>query len=379
MERRFGWAKDDPRGGPRDCLACPAMHFDKNHFSRHLARAPLALAAILLAACGSKSSNNTTKGTGGSSSKSSTTTTAGTGGEKSGTGGSSSGGAAMMACEAEATALCALRDSCSPGFDIDLNFGSLSVCEARTAQTCVNALGAKGQGTTPAEVEMCAAAYPDEMCTDYDEDNPVAQCRPSAGTLAKGAPCGDSGQCASGFCAVGPLSVCGTCQALPVAGAPCLTEAGCGPGLACANPPGKTAGKCIAFVALGGACLAGSAPCGAGLVCVGDDPKTMKMGKCGAVASTAGATCDVIPTTAANCDGNKGLVCVPSAKGSNTGKCTKITLVAAGATCGVIGSMPATGFAACEAGGLCRRRRQPIRRAPASPRRRTACPATTTP
>jgi hypothetical protein len=238
-------------------------------------------------------------------------------------------------------------------FSINRNFPDIATCEARTEQTCVAALAATGTGQTVAGVTACGAAYPSEACDDYFDGNPVAACVPPAGTLATGSPCGSSAQCASTFCAIAEYQVCGTCQPLPTAGATCQVTADCGRDLACAVPNGATSGVCAAYGASAAPCLTGVAPCGAGLACVGDDVATMTMGTCMASGATVGAACDATRKTAANCNGDLGLVCVPTAAGSGVGTCKTITLVAAGAACGDIGSAPITGFADCEASGLC--------------------------
>ncbi|HEX4516333.1 MAG TPA: hypothetical protein VH054_22450 [Polyangiaceae bacterium] len=265
------------------------------------------------------------------------------------------------ACNDEATALCGLRDSCSPGYDIMLVYGSTPTCVSRVAQACIGALSAKGTGNDASLVETCAGAYPSETCTSFFDGDPVAACVPTAGTLATGAACGASAQCASTYCAVTSTTVCGTCQPLPAAGTACQMQADCGRDLACATPTlavgdaGVPAPKCAAFVASGGSCLTGYQPCQAGLSCVGDDEATMKNGTCQTSGATVGAACDGTRKTAPGCFADLGLVCIPTAKGSAVGTCKNIQIVSTGATCGAIGSMPITGFAVCGASGLCKK------------------------
>jgi hypothetical protein len=265
------------------------------------------------------------------------------------------------ACNDEATALCALRDSCSPGYNNAVVYGSASTCQTRAALTCVNALGAKNTGNNPSHVEGCASAYPSEACVDFFDDNPVTACVPPAGTLANGAPCGASAQCTSAYCAVTATTVCGTCQPLPTAGAACQIEADCGRDLACATPTvaagdaGIPAPKCAAWVAANGACLTGYQPCQNGLSCVGDNEATMTQGSCKPTGATVGAACDASRKTMAGCDNAVGLVCIPTAKGSAVGTCQKITIASSSAPCGDIGSAPITGFAVCSASGLCKK------------------------
>jgi hypothetical protein len=300
----------------------------------------LVVGALGAAGCSSSSSSGSTTG----------------GGQDSGTAseGGSDSGAATAACAAEAHAVCTLRSTCS-SFNLSENYTSEASCESRTAAECVANLGATGTGQTPAGIQACAAAYPSETCANYYEGNPVTACVPPAGTGATGAACGASAQCASTFCAIPEYQVCGTCQPLPVAGATCQVQADCGRDLACAVPAGATSGKCAAWGASGAACLTGVSPCGAGLACVGDDTTTMAMGTCQASGQMVGQACDGSRKTAANCDGTLGLICIPTAKGSEVGTCQTIQLVTAGTACGDIGAAPITGYADCTGGGLCAR------------------------
>ncbi len=268
---------------------------------------------------------------------------------------SAEGGTAAEVCANEAHAICQLRSTCSMGFDITRNYPDLATCESRTAATCVYGLAAAGTAQTPAHVQACTAAYPSESCTDFFDDDPVAACVPPAGSLMTGAACGASGQCASTYCAIADDQVCGTCQPLPAAGAPCQVQADCGRDLACAIPTGADggAGSCAPFGAAGATCLTGVAPCAAGLSCVGDDVATSTMGTCKASGASVGTACDATRKTAAACDSDIGLVCIPTAQGSGVGTCQKIQLAGAGEPCGDIGAAPITGFAVCQDGGQC--------------------------
>jgi hypothetical protein len=265
----------------------------------------------------------------------------------------------MQACADSAHASCTKRDTCSAnGYLNNLNYGSESACEMRNSANCVVALGAKSTGQTPTHTETCVQAYGSYQCGDFFDNNPPPACVPPAGMLANGSACAFNAQCMSTFCATGPFATCGKCQALPVAGASCLAAGDCGRNLACAKPPGSTAltmGTCAAFAQSGSACLTGTAPCDAGLSCVGEDVATMTMGKCAAAVTMVGGACDGTRKTMPSCDGDHGLVCVPTMKGSPIGTCQAIMLVAANAACGDIGAMPITGFAQCQGGGLCKR------------------------
>jgi hypothetical protein len=308
----------------------------------------LASALVLAAACGGSSATGTTAGTGAKEGTSSGTT--------SGTGGGVSG---MQACMDSVHAQCTLRDSCSTsGFLNDLTYGSEADCETQLLAPCVSALGAKGTGQTPTALENCAKSYSGEMCTDYFDDNPIGECIPPAGTLMAGSACGASAQCASTFCAIPLYQVCGKCAALPAPGAACQQQADCGRDLGCAKAEGAMAtdmGVCAAFAASNAACLTGTTPCQAGFACVGDDPTSKTMGVCKQAGTATNATCDSTRKTEANCNADMGLVCIPTAKGSGVGTCQTITLAAPNAMCGDVGSAPITGFAECQAGGICKK------------------------
>jgi hypothetical protein len=265
---------------------------------------------------------------------------------------------ATQACNAEATAICALRDMCSPGYNVTDVYGSDSVCQTRTAEACVNALAQPGNANTPAMVDACASAYPSEACSSFFDDNPVSACVPPAGSRGNGMACGASAQCTSAYCGVTQYAVCGTCQPLPIVGASCQVEADCGRDLACATPTlaqgdaGIPAPKCAAWVAASGSCLSGYQPCQSGLSCVGDDEATMTMGTCQASGAAVSAACDGSRKTMPACNADMGLVCIPTAKGSAVGTCQNISLASATQPCGDIGSDPITGFAVCQT-GLC--------------------------
>ena len=278
----------------------------------------------------------------------------GDGGSSSGSGSSSGGGtSAMQACADSAHASCTQRDKCSlNGYLNNQAYGGEMNCEARTETTCVLNLGGTGTGQTPATLEACVAVYPSYTCSDYFDANPPPACV-VAGTLATGSPCGANAQCQSSFCAIGAYAICGTCQPLPAAGATCQVNADCGRDLDCVKPTGSNAmtmGACAEYVASGGACLTGTAPCQNGYSCVGDNETAKTMGSCQASGQTVGAPCDGSRKTAASCEGDLGLACIPTAKGSSVGTCQAITLVGNVQPCGDLGAAPITGYASCQQG-----------------------------
>jgi hypothetical protein len=328
----------------------------------HLAFKTSAFSALILAAAACGSGSSTTAGTGGTSATGTmstsgtqaTTTTTGNGGATTTTGNGGGSTTDEKACGDQANALCALRDMCSPGFDVKDVYGSDTVCQERNKQSCLNNLNGTGTGNSATHVEACSMAYPSEACSDFFDGNPVAACVPPAGTLATGAACGASAQCASTYCAVTQYTVCGTCQPLPVAGATCQVTADCGRDLGCAIPSGATSGTCTPFLASGGACLTGTTLCANSFSCVGDDPTTSTMGMCQTNGTTVGAACDGSRKTMPACNNSMGLVCIPTAAGSAVGTCQNITFVGSGKTCGTIGT-PETSFVDCSAGGLCQK------------------------
>ena len=261
---------------------------------------------------------------------------------------------AATACADSAHAQCQKRETCSvSSYWNNHVYGSEADCETRVAPSCVHALNAQGTGQTPANIESCVAQYPNYSCTDFRDNNPSGACVAPAGTRSDGSACGANAQCTSTFCHVAQNQACGVCAEMPAAGATCTYEGDCGRNMACALAKNATTGACVTPVTSGATCLTGTTPCEAGLACVGDDDTNGTTGTCQPQANTVGAACDRSRNTAPNCDPQLGLTCIPAAAGSSVGTCQSISLVAAGQTCGAIGSAPITGDAECNAGGLC--------------------------
>jgi hypothetical protein len=334
----------------------------------HIASKTFAFGCLLLAAaaCGGGSSGAGTGATGTGATGTGATGTGATGTGATGTGGSGHGGSgtggsgttgtsAAQACADSVHAQCTQRDKCSVNsFLNNRAYGSETECEMRLTPPCLSGLMATGTVQTPAKIEDCVAAYPAYACVDFFDGNPPAACAPTPGTLAVGAACGTSAQCASTFCSIAPNQVCGTCAALPMAGATCQTTADCGRDLSCAIPSGMTTGTCTSYVMSGGACLTGTAPCAVGFACVGEVVASKTMGTCKPQGSTAGIACDATRKTAPNCDFNFGMLCIPtSATSAGVGTCQPVTVVDAGMTCGNIGANPVTGYADCHSGATC--------------------------
>ena len=258
-------------------------------------------------------------------------TTAGTDGD--------AGVTAAQACADNAHQRCMRLQRCSPT-DVQIRYGSESVCETGETSSCMSTLAEPSNGKTPALVEACAQAYPGWDCTDSLNDQNIPQaCRQQTGPFADGTVCAVSGQCQTGFCAIAPGASCGICTALPAAGASCAQLTTCGAGLTCTSDT-KT---CVVVGAQGAACGKGS-PCGAGLSCVGADSAANTPGTCQAAVDVLGATCDPAQKAGPTCDLNAGLACNGASK-----TCQPVVVVAAGQPCGQVNNQTAH----CSAEGVC--------------------------
>ncbi|MFO0648281.1 MAG: hypothetical protein U0326_18725 [Polyangiales bacterium] len=256
------------------------------------------------------------------------------------------GPTATQACTALAQAECARRDACSNHFLIGRVYGDLATCEQRVRDACVTSLAAHGTGQTPSNVQACATAYPSIACADYfNNTNLPASCFAQPGTLANGAACRYASQCQSAFCAVPTGTSCGVCAARPAAGAPCNgpgAPVGCGGhGLTCVGETATAPGTCVALGAMGATCDL-SHPCGSGLSCtpvaIAAPSRT-----CQPAGAEVGVACG--GASASGCDNERGLACNTMSR-----TCQNITLVAAGAACGVGAD---GGFSSCANSGDC--------------------------
>jgi hypothetical protein len=258
-------------------------------------------------------------------------------------GGSSSGGGltAQQACQDRAHALCTRYAGCAPERILVL-YGDEPTCEARNASNCTNALSAPSTANTPAATEACAQAYAGWSCTDFiDNENLPTACAPRNGSVAGGGACGFNGQCQSGFCAIAPTSLCGTCATPPAAGDSCAQLTSCGPGLVCTTDTMT----CVVLAAQGAACGKG-APCGDGLYCVGEQPTKEVQGSCQPAVEQLGGACDPTGQTGPGCDRNQLLTCdVP------TKQCATIAVGVGGQPCGTNDVNGQT--ALCSGNGLC--------------------------
>jgi hypothetical protein len=231
------------------------------------------------------------------------------------------------ACASLASALCKRLSDCTQ-FGLSAEYADEATCETREKISCLDTLNAPGTSLTPQAYQACAGAVPSAACTDILGNHQIPDaCKSGPGTLADGTACDDGSQCKGQRCRVPTGQTCGVCSTIAAAGAACADTSNCDYGLVCANT------VCVAPGAAGATCDAGH-PCGVGFVC--------KTGTCSAVLA-AGATCDPVSQ---NCDPLAGLFCNPTTK-----VCAQITIVAAGAQCGLTPS----GGAACGAKGFCRK------------------------
>jgi hypothetical protein len=258
----------------------------------------------------------------------------------SGSGPPSPGVSAAQACADNAHQRCLQLQACSTA-DLQLRYGDEGTCETRETYSCTEALAEPLNGNTAAAIEACAGAYAGWACDDYLNDQSIPPaCQQQLGPVIDGGPCAIDGECATGFCAIAPGSPCGTCAAVPVAGASCAQLTSCGPTLACT----ADTFECVVFGVRGDACGRG-AICGIGLSCVGADLTTGPHGTCQIAGDTMGAACDPSAKTGPGCDRNAGLVCNSMSK-----TCQPVVIAPTGQPCGDdVGGQPVY----CQANGVC--------------------------
>ncbi len=266
----------------------------------------------------------------------------------------SSGASADSACTVLAQAQCSRRQTCgdtvaSPGGTVLYpdgvyvlsNYGNMATCLTQQKLACMNGISAPGTGTSPAEVEKCAAEYATWSCIDLFDNgaNPPTDCA-LPGKLANGAACAFPGQCASRFCSGIKNASCGLCADQPVDGISCATS-GCAPGQTCTT---ESSGDmlCRDRLVLGDATCTSDTVCEAFSSCVGasaSDPT--KTGVCTASGTSTGAVCG---GTNPACVADLGLACLGAA-GAKT--CQTIAYVHEPGACG---TLPDGSRAGCVAG-----------------------------
>jgi hypothetical protein len=242
-------------------------------------------------------------------------------------------------CANVAMAECAKLETCSPLL-MQTRYGSVSTCQTRLSATCANALDAPSTGNSPAQLDACLKVYGTWSCTDYiDNVNAPAACAQQKGKLASGAACAFPAQCETGFCAIRPHAVCGTCADAPKVGDSCADLTTCGEGLLCI----ASSKSCATLGTVGETCDADS-PCGAHLSCIGANAAKATVGKCQTSVAKKGATCDPTNQTGPGCDFDAGFVCNSMSK-----ECEPITVSPAGGPCDSDDHQ----FAVCSASGSC--------------------------
>ncbi len=205
---------------------------------------------------------------------------------------------------------------------------------------------APGANNFSGQVEQCASQVGSLAC------NGSLSC-PIHGTLADGAACGASPQCAGGICNTGkptnPNSelACGTCSSYLAIGASC-TSGECDPSTsACTN------NTCVAYVAQGQSCA--SAPCTPGLECDATkvcNPYPTKGQACTLQCANpercvSGTCVDPVQQGGACPMGNEcatSLICDPQSK-----TCVQPTLAASGQPCGFVNNQ----YVQCQTGLKC--------------------------
>jgi hypothetical protein len=296
---------------------------------------------------GGSSSGGPTDGGAGSSASSGSGSNSSSGSSSGGSGsGSSSGeggaapptGDAGDGCTAFVTAYCSQLLACALG-DFTRDFGSTDVCFARSMSTCTTELTAPGTTLTSAAMASCGHAIRQQTCTAFRTAAPP-ECLPQ-GTLASGAGCEFSSQCASGFCDAGFLW-CGHCADRVGVGGACFTTfdlrlSACQVGLTCSQ------GTCVTPVMEGGACTDMYNQCQYPLACVGKKcVQPLPLGASGCVANTC--TGDDYCSRSGTCDATTyedfGAACDLSFEGE---PCV------AGANCQATGGTPATTVGTCVA------------------------------
>jgi hypothetical protein len=222
------------------------------------------------------------------------------------------------------SALCAKIQECAPFF-LKAGYGDLAGCIDRSTKACTEQYKSNGSGLNQASILACATALGTATCTDVLANNtPACVFR---GSYADGAVCGDSSQCASGFCSHGG-SLCGVCAAKGAAGAACPSGSNdeCQTGLVCSG--GKL---CAAPAVVGGACDDSTAPCLLGSFCT--------TAKTCALTVEAGALCP-----GAFLDLGKGTICVGKGTATDPQTAAQIGAAGVGQICGLVPAdgMPAT-------------------------------------
>ena len=233
-------------------------------------------------------------------------------------------------CDGYAAKFCQRLQTCSPPYLVG-TYGDLKTCQDRLVLACATEAALPGTGLGKTSLGACADALGAATCDDLFAGT-VPACQPK-GTLATGAACGSSVQCASGFCRTPETSFCGKCDVRAAEGAACDSDDACQFPLACSE-----SGRCARPSAEGEFCNE-TKPCKSGaLFCASDNTckRPSAEGKaCNRSGNAPLQPCDI------------GFSCRPSANGV----CRAIRLVATGMPCGV--SPSGSTVVLCAGSGSC--------------------------
>lgn len=220
-----------------------------------------------------------------------------------------------QACTLQAQATCAKLSQCI-SFSLNVSYGGMATCLVRQKLVCMGRITLSGATIKPVDIASCASAITSQSCDDYDVGNTPAACR-HVGTLANGAACGSSVQCASGYCS--NAGSCGVCMVRVGQGGACSAMTYCDYGLYCSGI--GTSRACAKYGTQGASCsVANNLLCSPTLACIN--------GTCSPLLAT-GATCNQARDLLyGGCDGYQGVLCA-----AGTSKCTPLTYVAVGQAC----------------------------------------------
>lgn len=204
-----------------------------------------------------------------------------------------SGKSADEVCTLRAKVTCDKRSTCSQGYAITRDFGTMQNCLTQEKQVCMESVERKGSGNTAERVEACTAAIEKQSCDDRAAGVPLAACESGGGDFKDGTPCISTNQCASSYCDIPPGQACGKCAKKVADGMPCDSSGDCMEGSYCQRPPMAVMGICARSGEEGATCN-DTLRCGTGLSCIGFSASRGVDGTCRRPAAAASQPCDNI-------------------------------------------------------------------------------------
>jgi hypothetical protein len=229
-----------------------------------------------------------------------------------------------QACTDLNTSICGALQACST-FLLQLAYGDVATCVARTNLGCTMGQAASGVGRTLEDLENCARAIPTVSCADLIAHKTPAACQDKPGTVINGLSCGAGTQCQSTFCR--KQGACGVCAPREAVGGVCINDEHCRADLVCV----PTTSRCAVPGEMGAGCD-DMRPCRADLYC--------RAGACAAKVG-AGESCADSDTA---CDPTRGVACNSVSK-----VCQSLHVAKKGEACGIVNAM----VVLCEAAGSC--------------------------